>query len=225
MPTLKLVASIFLLVILIGCDSPKSEKELIDSALSYEAKGELDSASIQLKNILRENPKNDQARFLLGGIYLKQGLPISAEKELALAKDNGYENEQLIPYLAKVYYQLHNSEKLDELTENSQSYSEQTLVTIYIYRGLHELYLGDRDKAEQEIALANSISENAIYSKLGSAWLKATDSSEEALALVSSLLAENSNFSDAIMLKGHIHSLREEHLEAAKAYEHYIDCL
>jgi Tfp pilus assembly protein PilF len=74
-----------------GCDrtASLSEQEHIQRAKDFEAKGDLKTSVIELKNAVQKNPDSAQARLLLGQIYLKTGQGAEAEKELLRAKSLG----------------------------------------------------------------------------------------------------------------------------------------
>ena len=60
---------------------------LVAEARRQRDHGELRAAAIQLKNALQQNGQMREARQMLGEIYLEQGDPLSAEKELRRALD------------------------------------------------------------------------------------------------------------------------------------------
>lgn len=67
----------------------------------YLAKGDIRSAAIQLKNAVRANPANGEARRLLGSVFLRLGEPGSAEKEFKAARERGIPEEQVAAGLAQ----------------------------------------------------------------------------------------------------------------------------
>jgi putative PEP-CTERM system TPR-repeat lipoprotein len=78
-----------------GCDrmTHYTEQERIQRAKDFEDRGNLKSSIIELKNVLQKNPKNPQARLLLGQIYLKSGMGSEAEKEFSQAEKLGVGHE------------------------------------------------------------------------------------------------------------------------------------
>ncbi|MCP4993412.1 MAG: tetratricopeptide repeat protein, partial [Gammaproteobacteria bacterium] len=78
-----------------------TESQYLANAKEFIDKGELKAASIELKNVLQNNPKHPLARLELGKLYLKIGDMVSAEKELSRALSLGITDEQILPYLGR----------------------------------------------------------------------------------------------------------------------------
>jgi len=101
-----------------GCDHSANltEEEHIQRAKDFEAKGDLKTSIIELKNVIQKNPDNPQARFLLGQVYLKTGQGAEAEKELRRAKTLGMGADSLMPLIGEALI-LQNEYKqlLDEV--------------------------------------------------------------------------------------------------------------
>ena len=60
-------------------------KEYLEDALEWLQKGDGQAALIQLRNAIKEDPENYQARLLLGRLYLEIGNVPAGRKELELA--------------------------------------------------------------------------------------------------------------------------------------------
>ena len=57
-------------------------KQYIDKAIEHRDKNDIRASLIELRNAVRVDPDNPQARALLGDNYLNLGDPVAAEKEL-----------------------------------------------------------------------------------------------------------------------------------------------
>ena len=66
-------------------------------------RGDARAALIQLKNALRSDPTNIEARFVLGTLYLAAGQPDLAEHELKQARQDGMPADQVLVPLAQSY--------------------------------------------------------------------------------------------------------------------------
>src|SRR2546429_6118276 len=74
-----------------------------ERAQGYLAKGELQSAIIELKNAVQADPSNGPARYALGVALLRIGDAAAAEKELTAARGHGVAESQLVDPLARSY--------------------------------------------------------------------------------------------------------------------------
>lgn len=92
-------------LMLASCDD--SSDQSVDSrfkrAVESRDKGNLRASTIDLKAVLRKNPKNTDARLLLGEIYLDIGDANSAEKEIKAAKKLGASEADYMELLGKVW--------------------------------------------------------------------------------------------------------------------------
>ena len=68
-----------LLCLLSACSDNSPEKRLADAELMLE-KGQLQEASVTLKNVIKDDPSLLKAREMLGLTYLQQGLYLAAMK-------------------------------------------------------------------------------------------------------------------------------------------------
>ena len=85
----KLLLASFVFLSIVACSAGSTDTQYVAQAQDYIDKGDLNSATIELKNALVENPDNAQARWLLGKLQLEAGDVASAEKELRKAHDLG----------------------------------------------------------------------------------------------------------------------------------------
>ena len=85
---------------LAGCsrDDPAA---LLASAKKYIGQGDFNASVIQLKNVLKKDPKNAEARYLLGLSLLKNGDPGSAKIELNKAIELGLDTDKVEVALAR----------------------------------------------------------------------------------------------------------------------------
>jgi putative PEP-CTERM system TPR-repeat lipoprotein len=95
-----LSSGLLILAALLGpaaCDQTKryTDQEHVQKAKEFQDQGNLDAAVIELKNALQKNPKNSDARWLLGKVYVSQGQGELAENELKKSKELGMDTEAL----------------------------------------------------------------------------------------------------------------------------------
>ena len=75
----QVLLSALTLSILSACSKPLSEEETLSLAEQNIEAGKIAEASINIKNVIKENPQNAQARLLLGKLYFEQSNFLSAD--------------------------------------------------------------------------------------------------------------------------------------------------
>ncbi|MEM8943362.1 MAG: tetratricopeptide repeat protein, partial [Pseudomonadota bacterium] len=92
----------------------QTEAEFYEQALSAVGQGNDTLASIHLKNALQRNRVHLPSRILLGRLYLKNGEPAAAEKELRRAIDLEADPNLILEPLG---YSLLLLERFDEIQD------------------------------------------------------------------------------------------------------------
>ncbi len=145
-------------LLVLFCLSPLSlAANLYQDALSYQQQGEPKSAIIQLKNLLREEPDNAEARLLLGTLYLQTGQYQGAEKELKRAKTLQSQDPGLALLLGRsLLGQRRFSEAREQLLgldpDDPAQAAERWLLLGHSYSALRQL-----DQAEQAYRQAETL--------------------------------------------------------------------
>lgn len=206
----KLGLTTFLLaVLLLGCSDSKTPTEYISEAKTAFSKGKNSLAIINLKNVLKKDKDNVEARFLLGSVYAKQGLWLNAEKELRMVRNTGYTNEISHILLAKIQYRL---EDVDYLT-SVKSINNEHRDLVKMYLAIIALKQGDVDNGRaiiDEIILTDSTQD---INKLAIAWASFLNANYKAsLELLAPL-------SDVSVIKEDVIELRVANLAALKQHE------
>jgi putative PEP-CTERM system TPR-repeat lipoprotein len=203
------VTALLVSTILSGCSDNKTSAEYIAEAKVAFDKGENSVAIISLKNILKTEDNNVEARFLLGKVYAKQGLWLNAEKELSRAKDANFNDGNIDALLVKVAFRLEDTDYLNLAKDIQNEHSE--LAKIYL--AILALKSGDVESGRaifDEIILVNS---DPNISKLALAW----DSFLNAKYMVS--LEQLEVLESLPIIKADIIELRVVNLVAQKKHE------
>ena len=103
-------AALVVVLGLTGCGN--NAADMLASAKAYMAKNDLKAATIQLKNLLQEDPKAGEGRFLLGKVLLEQGDPNGAGIELRRAQELGVPDAEVAPLLARTMLALGQNKEL-----------------------------------------------------------------------------------------------------------------
>jgi putative PEP-CTERM system TPR-repeat lipoprotein len=170
--TLKITGFIILIAVqfvIFSCTREMSDDELIQNARMLSTEGDYRSAVIELKKALQHDNQNQEARILLGNIYLILGNGEGAEKELRRAKATGVEDKKIILLLGKA---LLLQQKYDEALQSinkTDSKKIEDKADLYLLRG--EIYLGQMkyERAIQEYKMARKLRSDSAAPILGMA--------------------------------------------------------
>ena len=102
---------------LTGCGQKTSEEHVLAARQFVEAKDN-PSAIIEYKSAIQKDPKDPDARFELGQLYLQQKDFAAAEKELNRALDLGYEVSEVLPLITRAYQETNSEVALSEINHN-----------------------------------------------------------------------------------------------------------
>ncbi|TPH15552.1 XrtA/PEP-CTERM system TPR-repeat protein PrsT [Litorilituus lipolyticus] len=204
-----------------------SEKETVDSHLtsakSYLAENKVNESIIALKNAIRIDVKNAEARFLLGKVYLELGDGVAAEKELSRAKSLKYQGKELIPLLARALILTEADDDVIALSTEANSLDKEQHSHFLAYKTLAALRSENIELAKETVASAQSLTEQGQYSLLAQAYLQlAENENEQADLLVKRVLTIDENQPDALMLQGQIATVMKDYSLASESYKRYI---
>lgn len=150
-----------------------SPDSMVSSAKEYINRGDLNSASIELKNALQKNPELGEARFLLGKVNFEQGDLGSAIKNLQRAMDAGFKADEVQGTLARAMLATGDTESLVKQLDGvslvdpiQNAYLQASLADARLLKGQRE----EADKGYQAALLSDP---NNVRARTGAARLKA----------------------------------------------------
>lgn len=219
----KMLCVALISIVVTACNPDKTDIEYIEQAKLYRDSGELAKSGIELKNALRVNPENSEARRLLGMLYLVIGNGEGAEKELRRALELKISYQAVaLPILQAVYMQRDYKRMLQQI-KMPDGLDRDSQAEWYVLRGRGQLEMGRLAEARAEFSTAARIAPDAAQTQLGRAldsfFSKQYGAAEIALNLA---LARNPRFAEALTLKGDLLQLQGKSREAESLYTQAI---
>lgn len=152
---------------LIGGGDPTEHIEKSEIAL---ADGDVDSAILELKSALQQDPEYGEARWLLGGAYIKAGDGISAVKELEQAQALGFSDPRMEMFVLEALILQGGFQQVLDETANLDS-TIPANSELLAYRGYGFFGMGKQEEAEKALTQALQLNPESITARLGLARL------------------------------------------------------
>ena len=218
--SLLLPGSAALLLLFAACSKPPTIESLIAEAKAYQKKGDAKAAIIQFKNVLQRDPKNADARYLLGTIYLEHGDAKTAEKEFSAALAAKHDPREVLPLLARALFEQAAFDKVLEQTRSSD-YGEAALQPEVLgFRGHAQLSLGQPEDAARYFDEALKRKPEFPPALLGQVRLASQKGNiQAALDFVERALIADPLSLDAWLMKGDLDRAADKPAAALAAYE------
>jgi len=207
-----------------GCSENETADAHINKANTFINEKKIDAGIIELKNAIKKAPKNKEARFLLGKLYLQQGSGFEAIKELEKAYELKYTSSKVIPLLARAYLIVKSDEDVIALSEEALKLADEVKSQYLAYNTLANIRIQDNESAKKSELLSNQLTTTTTYSYLASAYILLSENSlEAAKSKVNISLELSPENPDSIMLLGQINTALGLHNEASENYLKYAE--
>ncbi|MGD8571620.1 MAG: PEP-CTERM system TPR-repeat protein PrsT, partial [Gammaproteobacteria bacterium] len=211
-------------MLLAACGSEDDIGAHLEKAKQYRQEHKHNAAIIELKNVLQEDAKHQQARYLLGMSYLATGNGASAEKELQKAKELGYTGKDLTPALARAMVLQGKYDEALSLITIDDGLTEQQKMDLRILRGDANLGKGDIAQASSDYEQALSLDNNASGALVGLAKVSlAQGDLDQAENRIAPLDKRDENAIDTLLLKAEIATRRKQLDKAEDFYRRAIE--
>lgn len=206
-----------------GCSKPKTSYEYLNQARQEHQKGDDQTALINLKNALKLDPKNGEARLFLARMHNERGEGSAAEIEVRKAVELGINKSYAAPVLGEaLLLQKHSQKVLDEI-KVTDSDKGKVAADIYNVRGDAYLTLMKINEAKAEYEKALKEYPDSADAYLGMARLAAVKNDlNGALHQTGIALSKDGNSTRAWLLKASLLRAQEKDEEARTAYSHIL---
>lgn len=217
------IAALLLLGVLGAC-SDKSAESLVASGKEFTAKKEHAAAVIQLKAAVQKAPDQPELRLLLGKALLAAGDTGGAELEFARCLEARLPPSQVLPSLAKVLVLQQDYKKLVFNHGNTVLPEAAAQAEFQTHLASAWSGLGDRTKGEASIAQAlAAVPDYGPALLLRARLMAGKNQFAEAVKLVDGVLARDPKDHNAWQLRGELHNVSGEMVEAEKAFNQALE--
>jgi len=218
----KLISVIALAVALGACGQKETAESYITAAKSHLSENNINATKIELKNAIKLEPQNAEARFLLGQLYLSEGSGVDAVKELERAKKLKHNSSKLPALLARAYFISRDEQPLADLQSSLLEKDNEIFAEVTAYLALLQLTSGD-EAGKETVALLNESARNQYFSGLSTAYLTFSNGDAKAAASqLGSLLKQRPDNPEAVLLAGQVYNQLEEFKQAASYFKKYL---
>ncbi len=195
-----------------GCS--KTPEGSIEKARQYVQKGETRTALIELQNVLQQGP-NAEAHFLLAKIYNDNNHFDNSEKELTLARKQGYDLGQISALTGRLFLNKGDPERVLQEVGPIASAPPEVNAIVYALRARAHLVRKDITEAMQSLERADRY----VYDHHEALLLRATlaQSPADAMVLVERAIQRAPAFPDAWRVKGQLLRDQGKHKESLAA--------
>ncbi|MDO6506822.1 PEP-CTERM system TPR-repeat protein PrsT [Colwellia sp. 4_MG-2023] len=220
----KMTLAISLLITLGACSPNSTPEEQIAEAQSYLQQDKPKSAVILLKKSIVQSPKAALPRFLLGSSYLQIGSVVSAEKELLLSLDLGFDVNLVAPLVFKSLLAQQKYEDIVLFAKEWDITDKEVQGIVWAYEVIALIGQEELSEAKRMLDKVNSMLPNEAIVQVSNAYYQAaTNNISSALSIVNQVLLEQPESIEAIDLKGNLSLFTKDNEEAISAYKRYLN--
>lgn len=208
---------------LTGCGQKTSEEHMLAARQFVEAK-DSQSAIIEYKSAIQKDPKDPNARFELGQLYLQQKDFAAAEKELNRALDLGYEVSEVLPLITRAYQETNSEVALSEINHNVDGLTPVKRAEVTYYKLEALLRLEKNKEARVLLEDIAKIDTSSVYKGLSLALGKVLDEDYEgSLQAINTLHQQAPMNKDVLMQQARLNMYLRNLDAAVTAYDAYLD--
>jgi putative PEP-CTERM system TPR-repeat lipoprotein len=215
---------VLLALSLTGCgDLFLDEQQTLQKAHEYLAGQKITAAAIELRNTLKANPDNAEARYLLAGINLDFGDYATAQKEFGRAERAGWDIQQTRIGLARCLLGMGRFQDLLAVEINDQ-WSAGTRAELLGLHAVAEAGLGSMDRAAELAAQAMLLDPGSLQAMKARAQLAIIGGRlEEARTMLSAALQSHPDNPELMLLEAGVLLQSDETAAAREIYQRVID--
>ena len=217
-----IVAALGIAAAITGCSEQNSASQYIVEAEAQLAVSDVNASIISLKNAIKLEPQNADARMKLGAVYLNIGNGPLAEKELEKALKLKADKATIIPLLARAYYLNENNQAIIELYDQVSSLPTYASGRYLLFKSLAHLKFEQVDKAKQAAIEIQSNEQSGFNHTLAQAYIHFSEGQfDRSKQLAKEAILIEPTDPEVLFLLANIASLDKEFNLAAEYYQKY----
>lgn len=191
----------------------------ITQALKAVDEGDYSTAIIHLKNAVKLEPDDPEARWLLGRAYLKKGDGNAAEVELRRLRRMGMPRQQWWLDLADAYLLQGKSRDVMGVLAEPEPLKEGEKARFYLLSGSARLGLGELESGAEDLRKAVELDPNNARAQLTLARIAiAKKNYQEAERLLDAALASQPRDAGVWLLKGELARIQGDYQDSLDAF-------
>jgi len=195
--------------------APENDADYLQRAKSSYSQGDIRASLIDVKNAIKSNPSNIEARRFLGELYLFVGDGVGAEKELRYIKESGVVDEALTISMLRALMSQGRYQDVLHLIDDESGTEVGELEEVVAYKAEALLGMGGYDEAQMVLGSALArypSSESLLVAKSKLSYLRGEIAVAEKLldGVIGSALVNN----DARMLRAKIFQMKRDYIKA-----------
>lgn len=203
----------------LGCGRTLTDAQYIERGKSELDKGDIRAAAIEFKSVLRKNPDNPEARFLLGKLYLLQENGPAAEQTLQRAQDLKIPLTAMIMEFGRSLLLQDKYQAVLDTFPPQLGDTPQQRAAVMALRSQAYLGLGKMSEAADAAQAALALEPDGASAGLAMARVIAIrDSIPLALSKVAEVTARNKDEFEAWLMRGELQRLNGQLKESRQAY-------
>ncbi|SEO97558.1 tetratricopeptide repeat protein [Aquisalimonas asiatica] len=209
---------------LAGCDAwfGASVDDHLRSGVDYYQAGDLNSAAIQFRNVLQEEPEHARARYYLGVTQLQLGELDRARRDLERARDLGYSERNVVPALQQVYAAMGEHRRVLDM-EAVEGLDQTDIAHWHYLRGRAAMGENGREQAEAEFRLALRADPGLADARYGQVLLAEAGGDQQATQYwIQRTLAADDNHTGALRSQAILHLRQGRRGDAQDAFDRVI---
>lgn len=213
-----------LLLSMVGCSEQETSQSYVERAKQSIAQNKVNDGVIELKNAIKIDAKNSEARFALGQVYLNQGRGLEAVKEFKRALSLKFDINQLIPLYARALLISHQDADIIDLAEKAKTLDGAVRERYLLFKIIAHIKLNELENAKADVSTLEQISKEDISYLVAKAYVKFAEKNIEHTQLaLDKALTINPQHLEALQLQGKLSTVSANYAKASEAYSNYLN--